>query len=62
MHLLFTLLNQIVKVESNEEFVGDTRRLKIPNEKAVTNLDWALNCFGFKAMKVSEITIIYISI
>ena len=49
-------------MEKDEQFVGDTRRLKIPNEKAVTKLDWALTCFGFKAMKVSEITIIYISI
>ena len=49
-------------MEKDEQFVSDTRRLKIPNEKAVTNLDWALTCFGFKAMKVSEIMIIYISI
>ena len=49
-------------MEKDEQFVGDTRRLKIPNKKAVTNLDWALSCFGLKAMKVSEITIIYILI
>ena len=49
-------------MEKDEQFVGDTQRLKIPKEKAVTNLDWALTCFGFKAMKVREITIIYILI
>ena len=41
-----------------EQFVGDTHRLKISSEKAVRDLDWAMKCFGFKAMKVSKIWII----
>ena len=41
-----------------EQFVGDTRRLKISSKKAVRDLDWAMKCFGFKAMKVSKIRVI----
>ena len=41
-----------------EQFVEDTRRLKISSEKAVRDLNWAMKCFGFKAMKVSKIQII----
>ena len=41
-----------------EQFVGDTRRLKISSEKVVRDLNWVVKCFGFKAMKVSKIRII----
>ena len=41
-----------------EQFIGDTCRLKISSEKAVRDLNWAMKCFGFKAMKVSKIRII----
>ena len=41
-----------------EQFVGDTRRLKILSDKAVRDRNWAMKCFGFKARKVSKIRII----
>ena len=38
-----------------EQLVGDTHRLKISREKAVKELDWALQCCRFVAMKVSKL-------
>ena len=47
-------LNWVVKVE---ELIRDTRTLKISENKAITDLDWQLKCFGFAALKVRKISL-----
>ena len=36
-----------------DEFVDDTYSLKIVETKAVKNIEWALQCFGFTSMKAN---------
>ena len=36
-----------------DEFVDDMYCLKIMETKAVKNIEWAMQCFGFTPMKVN---------